>query len=76
MLELIELIRKASNRQIFISTHCNLIATRLNLKKCLLFNSASTNVASLSNLPDDTANFLSKPQTTTCYNLYYLRNLF
>ena len=60
MLELIELIRKASNRQIFISTHCNLIATRLNLKKCLLFNSASTNVASLSNLPDDTANFFIK----------------
>ena len=42
MLELIELIRGSQNRQLFISTHCDLIATRLNLKRCLLFNVEST----------------------------------
>ena len=60
MQELINLIRSAEDRQLFISTHNDLIATRLNLKKCLLFNSASTNVASLSALPNDTANFFMK----------------
>lgn len=60
MLELIELIRGSQNRQLFISTHCDLIATRLNLKKCLLFNSSSTNVVSLGALPDDTADFFIK----------------
>ena len=60
MLELIDLIRNADNRQIFISTHSDLIATRLNLKKCLLFNSASFDVVSLTALPDDTAKFFMK----------------
>ena len=60
MLELIDLIRNADNRQIFISTHSDLIATRLNLKNCLLFNSASINVVSLSALQDDTAKFFMK----------------
>ena len=60
MLELIALIRGSRDRQIFISTHSNLIATRLNLKKCLLFNSASTDVCSLSDLTDETADFFMK----------------
>lgn len=60
MLELISLIKGALGRQIFISTHSDLIATRLNLKKCLLFNSASTDVCSLSNLTDETADFFMK----------------
>lgn len=60
MLELITLIRDAKNRQLFISTHSDLIATRLNLKKCILFNSASTDICSLSTINDDTANFFMK----------------
>lgn len=60
MLELIDLIKGTQNRQLFISTHSNLIATRLNLKKCLLCNSSSTEICSLSNLNDDTANFFMK----------------
>ncbi len=60
MLELIDLIRNTESRQLFISTHSNLISTRLNLKKCLLLNSASTNVTSLSALSDDTADFFMK----------------
>lgn len=62
MLELINLIKYkgSQNRQLFISTHSDLIATRLNLKKCILFNSASTKVCSLKNLDEDTANFFIK----------------
>lgn len=60
MLELITLIKGTRNRQLFISTHSDLIATRLNLKKCLLFNSLSTNVVGLADLSEDTADFFTK----------------
>lgn len=60
MLELISLIRNARNRQLFISTHSDLITTRLNLKKCILFNSASNKICSFKSLNDDTANFFMK----------------
>lgn len=60
MLELIDLIRKTDNRQLFITTHSNLISTRLDLRKCLLFNSESSNVACLNALSDDTAKFFMK----------------
>ena len=60
MLELIHIIHNTSNRQLFISTHSNLIATRLNLKNCVLFNSISTNVCNLSNLENNTADFFMK----------------
>ena len=60
MLELIGKIKKVENRQIFISTHSNLISTRLNLRRCILFSSETTNVCSLSDLKDDTASFFMK----------------
>ncbi|BCS84114.1 ATP-dependent endonuclease [Prevotella herbatica] len=60
MLELIELIRNAQNRQLFISTHSDLIATRLNMRKCLLLNSSSANIINLAALPKDTADFFMK----------------
>lgn len=62
MLELINLIKckGSTNRQLFISTHSDLIATRLNLKKCILFNSATSKICSLANLDEDTANFFIK----------------
>lgn len=60
MLKLVELIRGADDRQLFISTHSNLIATRLNLKRCFLFNSSSENIVSLSALTKDTADFFMK----------------
>ena len=60
MLELIELIRGSQNRQLFISTHCDLIATRLNLKKCLLLIVHLPMLISLEVLPDDTADFFIK----------------
>ena len=60
MLKLINLIRESQNRQIFISTHSNLIATRLNMRNCILLNSSSTDVCSLSSLNEDTAKFFMK----------------
>ena len=60
MLELINVIRESHNKQIFISTHSDLIATRLNLKNCFLVNSASANVISLKDLSEDTAAFFVK----------------
>lgn len=60
MLELIDLIKGANSRQLFISTHSDLIATRLNLKKCLLFSSSCTRVTSLASLSEETADFFMK----------------
>lgn len=60
MLALINLIQKNTGRQLFISTHSDLIATRLNLQNCILLHSFSTNTTSLYDLKDDTANFFMK----------------
>lgn len=60
MLKLIELIKGSQNRQLFISTHSDLISTRINLKKCILLNSSGTTPTSLSGISDDTAKFFMK----------------
>lgn len=60
VLELIEKIKGDEDRQIFITTHSDLIATRLNLKKCILLNSSNTNAVKLDMLNDDTADFFMK----------------
>lgn len=60
VLELIEKIKGDEDRQIFITTHSDLIATRLNLKKCILLNSSDTNAVKLNMLTDDTAEFFMK----------------
>ena len=60
VLELIDKIKGDEERQIFISTHSNLIATRLNLRNCILLNSANPGAVSLKMLCEDTANFFMK----------------
>lgn len=60
MQKLIEVIKKSKNRQLFISTHSDLISTRLNLKKCILLNSSSGTYARLDGLTADTAKFFIK----------------
>lgn len=59
-LKLIEKIKQSQNRQLFISTHSDLICTRLDLKKCVLLNSSSTIATSLSSLTNETAKFFIK----------------
>jgi predicted ATP-dependent endonuclease of OLD family len=45
---------------LFIATHSNLISARLNLRKCVLLNSNTTDFALLDSLPVDTADFFMK----------------
>ena len=59
-LKLIEKIKQSRNRQLFISTHSDLICTRLDLKKCVLLNSSSITATSLSSLSNETAKFFMK----------------
>jgi putative ATP-dependent endonuclease of the OLD family len=60
MHRLISEIDESDNQQLFIATHSNLIASRLNLKKLILLNSNSNKSLKLSSLQDDTANFFIK----------------
>lgn len=60
VMELIEKIKSDDDRQIFISTHNDLIVTRLNLRNCILMNSANPAAVSLKMLTADTANFFMK----------------
>ena len=59
-LKLIEKIKQSQNRQLFISTHSDLICTRLDLRKCVLLNSSSTTATRLSSLSNETAKFFMK----------------
>lgn len=58
-LKLIERIKAATN-QLFVTTHSDLICTRLDLRKCLLLNSLSCSFTSLKLIPEETANFFIK----------------
>lgn len=58
-LKLIEKI-KASTNQLFISTHSDLICTRLDLRKCFLLNSGSEIVTPLQRVSQDTSDFFLK----------------
>lgn len=60
MLKLIEIINRTKNRQLFISTHSDLISTRLDLRKCILLNSSSNTYANLAELTSQTAKFFMK----------------
>lgn len=60
MKKLIRRISETKCNQLLISTHSNLIATGLDLRKAILLNSNSLVPASLNNLPDDTATFFMK----------------
>lgn len=57
---LIEKIKSTANKQIFITTHSNLISTRLDLRKSILINSNDNKAIKLSNLPKSTAIFFIK----------------
>ena len=60
MKRLISKIRQRSDKQIIIATHSNLISARLDLRKCILFNSNSARAAFLGSLSEDTAEFFMK----------------
>jgi len=60
MKKLIDMINKSENKQLFITTHSNLISSRLDLRKSILLNSNSTIPILLDQLPEDTAKFFMK----------------
>ncbi|CAD0221531.1 ATP-dependent nuclease [Chryseobacterium sp. JV274] len=57
---LIEKIKDSNNKQIFITTHSNLISTRLDLRKSILLNSTDNKAIKLISLPKETAQFFIK----------------
>jgi predicted ATP-dependent endonuclease of OLD family len=60
MQKLIQKIRQANDKQIFIATHSDLISARLNLRKTILLNSSSITPLSLNSVSDETAKFFIK----------------
>ncbi|MGV3632267.1 MAG: ATP-dependent nuclease [Bacteroidota bacterium] len=60
MKKLINRINTTTGVQLFISTHSNMLSTRLNLKKSILLNSGSTTPILLSMISESTAKFFIK----------------
>lgn len=60
MLQLISHIQNSTKKQLFLTTHSDMIATRLGLRNCILLNNQNQNIAQLSSVPEDTANFFMK----------------
>jgi len=60
MHRLIQKIKDTDSRQVFLSTHSNLISARLDLRKSFLLNSSSYDYLQLDKLDEDTAKFFMK----------------
>lgn len=60
MKRLIQKIGGSTDKQLFITTHSNMISARLNLRHCILINSNSDKPAKLSSLTAGTAEFFVK----------------
>lgn len=60
MKKLLDNIKNTANKQIVITTHNNLIASRLDLRNSILLNSNGYNILSLKNLDSETADFFTK----------------
>ena len=60
MKKLLDNIKNTANKQIIITTHNNLIASRLDLRNSILLNSNGYNILSLKNLDSETADFFTK----------------
>jgi len=60
MHELIDLIKSSQDAQIFISTHSNMISSRLDLRNCVFIRKTTKKPVSLKSLTADTAAFFQK----------------
>lgn len=60
MLQLIRQIQDTTNKQLFISTHSDMIATRLDLRKCTMLSCESQQPVQLKDISEDTARFFMK----------------
>ncbi len=59
-LQLLEKIKNSGNKQIFISTHSNMISSRLGLKQCIMLNSSGKQSTKLSDIDDSSSRFFMK----------------
>ena len=60
MRQLISEIDEATDKQLIVATHSNMIAARLDLRKVILLHASSTKTAKLSDLSEETAKFFIK----------------
>ncbi len=60
MRQLINKIKESTEKQLFISTHSNMISSRLDLRKSILLNKNGEAPIKLKDLPEDTAKFFIK----------------
>lgn len=60
MYRLIQKIKDTASRQVFLSTHSNLISARLDLRKSIFLNSSSCDPLQLNKLEENTAKFFMK----------------
>lgn len=60
MRQLVQKIKESTEKQLFISTHSNMMSSRLDLRKSILLNSNSNLPIKLKDLPEDTAKFFVK----------------
>jgi putative ATP-dependent endonuclease of OLD family len=60
MKKLIGRIRESTGKQLLITTHSNMISTRLDLRNSILLNSSSATAVRLKHLPEETARFFMK----------------
>lgn len=60
MRKMIQAISESRNKQLFIATHSNLISSRLDLRKCSIFNSRSTAFVQLRGVSEETSAFFMK----------------
>ena len=60
MLQLLRQIRATTNKQLFISTHSDMIATRIDLRACTLLCSDAHRSVRLNDISEETAKFFMK----------------
>ena len=66
--KLLETINNSGDKQLFITTHSNLITSRLGLKNLIMLNPSNNKTTLLNDLPDDTANFFLKAPNQNLLN--------
>jgi putative ATP-dependent endonuclease of OLD family len=59
-LQLIDKIKETGDKQLFIATHSNMIASRLGLKECIMLNSSGTNFTRLNEIDNTSSRFFMK----------------
>jgi len=65
MHKLIDRIHETHSKQMFITTHSNMISTRLDLRKAIMLNSNEETSLKLKDIPESTAKFFMKSPNNT-----------